>query len=109
MKRFESAKSFGDHVTADTLVLRGKKDQGINGETNGIVLLDVATGWLDCIATRTKTGDDTYAALTEFAGPRTYVDYFYADGGSELSRAAKDEGWCWGRSAPDLPEANGVA
>ena len=37
------AEDFGDLVTADTMVLRGLRDRGINGEADAIVFYDLAT------------------------------------------------------------------
>jgi hypothetical protein len=105
--KFE-ATEFGEHITGDTLVLHGKVDRGINGESNGVVLFDIGTRWLDCIPVHSRNEDDTYAAMREFAGRNTYVDYFYCDGAPELIKAAKMLGWGYDTSTPGLHENNGL-
>ena len=67
---------FGAHMTGDNVILRGKHDKGMRGESNAMVFYDFGIKWRDCIPTKTKTADDTYYAMTEFAGPKTDVDYF---------------------------------
>ena len=43
------AKGFGDHGTADTMILHGLKDKGFNGEKNCIVFYDFGTEYHDAL------------------------------------------------------------
>ena len=49
---------FGDCITADYFWFDRKgPDGGLEGMYNGLVMLDVATGWLDCEPTQTRDAD----------------------------------------------------
>ena len=56
--------TFGAHITADTITLRGKNDRGIKGQNNGICFYDMGTGWKDCIPTRDETVNSAYEAMS---------------------------------------------
>ena len=61
--------AFGDQVTADHIVSRSEISQGLIGEKNALVLLDRATGYIDCFPLGTKNSDDAWDAFNEYLGP----------------------------------------
>ncbi len=46
-------------------------------------------------------------ALQNFVGPTAEVSSFYTDGGSSLSAAATELGWCHDTSTPHVSQTNG--
>ena len=42
------AKKYGDHLTGDHWIAKKELDRGLNGETCGLVIMDVATDDLEC-------------------------------------------------------------
>ena len=59
-------KNFGEHVTADTIVLRGLKDRGIGNKNNAIVFFDCGTGWISCHPVQSRSDEDTLACFQFF-------------------------------------------
>ena len=86
------AKAFGDRVTADTIVLKGTRDRGVQGETNAIVFFDLATGWIDCIPVKSRHTDQTVRAITQFQGPESYIKQLYTDQALSLTRPVVKSG-----------------
>ena len=64
-------------------------DRGINGETCALVILDVATDFIECYPTKQKSADEAYSAMDEFEGPTRVVVRFHSDNAPELNKAAK--------------------
>ena len=67
---------FGDCITAVFFVFdRHSEDVGLDDMLNGLVMLDVATGFLDCEPSRKRDADITAANLGFFArpSPRAYA------------------------------------
>ena len=103
------ARAFGDRVTADTIVLKGTRDRGVHGETNAIVFLDLATGWIDCIPVKSRHTDETVRAITQFQGPESYIKQLYTDQAPEFDKACGKVGTCNATSTPGMPRTNGIA
>ena len=103
------AKEFGDRVTADTIVLRNAKDRGIHGESNAIVLFDLATGWLDCIPVKSRNTDEAVRAINAFRGPEARIKQLYADKAPEFGLACSKLGTCSATATPGMPRTNGIA
>ena len=100
---------FGEHVTADTLVLHGMKDRGIGNKQDAIVMYDFGTRWLDCVPVNSKSEDDTLYAYREFAGSNCKIKEFYSDGAPELLSAARKMEWVHSTSTPGMPRTNAIA
>ena len=100
---------FGQLVTADTIIANRDVDRGINGETCALVILDVATDFIECHPMKKKTADAAYSAMDEFEGPNRVVMRFHSDNAPELIKAAKMIGWRHTRSTPGVHESNAIA
>jgi hypothetical protein len=69
-------KVFGEHVTADTMVLHGLKDRGFKGEKNAIVFYDFGTKTHECIPAKSRRDGHTDETFREFIGPFDTVKKF---------------------------------
>ena len=81
-------KVFGDCITADYFVFdRYGEDVGLDDMINGLVMLDIATGFLDCEPSRERDADTTAANLGFFAGG-SVVKRLYTDDDGAFRAAA---------------------
>lgn len=103
------AEKFGDLITGDHIVTIDKIDKSIDGKRDAVVIYDVATMFLECYPTGTKSADETIQALQHFIGPKGTVSLFYSDAARELHSAAKVLGICKDQSTPGRPQSNGLA
>ena len=60
------AKNFGDHVTGDHWIAKNEFDRGLNGETCGLVLLDVGTDDLQCYGCADKSGNTAFEHMNDY-------------------------------------------
>ena len=60
--------AFGDLITGDHLITNDVTDQGLNGESGGLALLDRGTKYFDLIPVDSKSSEDAAAAMRDFAG-----------------------------------------
>ena len=102
------AEDFGDLVTADTMVLRGLRDRGINGEADAIVFYDLATSWIDVMPVMSRSDANTVDAFNRFAGPHNDIKMTHADQAKELASACKELRWIHEWSTPGMPKTNGI-
>jgi len=100
---------FGQHVTADTIVLHGIKDRGVGNKSNAIVMFDFGTGWTSCHPVKSRSEEDTMEAFREFVGPKDKVHSFYSDGAPEIIACAKAMKWHSDTSTPGVPRNNSIA
>ena len=100
--------AFGENVTADHFFARDEYGGRAGPDEAGLVVYDRGTEWIDCFPVPDKSGDESYNALNQFAGPKDNVQLFYSDNAPELLKAAKQLGWKPGTSTPGRPETNGV-
>jgi hypothetical protein len=63
-------KVFGEHVTADAIVLHGLKDRGVGNKKSAIVFFDFGTGWISCHPVQSRSEEDTLAACQKFIGDK---------------------------------------
>jgi hypothetical protein len=103
------AESFGDLINGDHIVTIEKMDKSVDGKRDAVVLYDVATHYLGCYPTSTKSADETIQALQNLIGPQGLVGMLYTDATKELHAAAKALGICKDRSTPGKPQPNGLA
>ena len=88
-----STKVFGDCITAGYVVFdRDSDDVGLDDMINGLVMLDVATGFLDCEPSRDRDAEITAANLGCFAGGSS-VKRLYTDDDGSFKAAARDLKW----------------
>ena len=80
-------------MTADHIATQDEWDVGISGDKTALVIFVRATKWLDVWPLRTKSGDDAYFALQQFAGPNAPKMYLYSDGSGEIAKAVNQLGW----------------
>ena len=67
----------GDCITADYFVFdRHSEDVGLDDMLNGLVMLDVATGCLDCEPSRERDSDTTAETFGFFAGGSAVKRFF---------------------------------
>ena len=83
------------------------ESRGYDGSTYATVTLDHGTGWNDIYPIANLNTTEAIKALQHFAGPTAEVSSFYTDGGSNLSAAATELGWCHETSAPHVSQTNG--
>jgi len=102
-------KNFGDQVTADHIVTYSDESQGILGQKAALVIMDRATGYLECYALSGKSGSEAYSSLMDFMGPRKTISHLYTDESPELKFCAESLGVPNGTSLPGRPQQNGVA
>ena len=103
------ATEFADLVTGDHIITVAKVDKSIDGKSDGLVLYDVATGYMDCFPAYTKNAEETIQALQQFLGPKGRFGQFYSDAAAELFAAAKTMGLNRDSSTQGRPESNGLA
>ena len=103
------ATEFADLVTGDHIVSVEALDKSVDGKRDGLVIYDVATGYLDCYPTNTKNTEETIQALQHFLGPEGKFGQFYSDAARELYAAAKAMGLNRDHSTQGRPQSNGVA
>jgi hypothetical protein len=80
---------FGDLISMDHL-LSGGKDVGINGETAGLLIADVATENLHWTAMQRRVAIGCTQALRDFAGATDTIKLVSSDNAAEFVRAVAD-------------------
>ena len=100
---------FGRVISADHLITQDDMDQGIEGETAALTIVDIDTKWFDSYAVHNKEADFAAGSLIDFVGPGVVVQEFYTDNSPELKLAADKVGWkVHPTSTPGRPATNGV-
>ena len=84
------AKDFGDHKTADHIMIYRDKDTVIEDSRLALVIKDVATGFCYAYPSALKSADECTSALQHFTSSKDVIKNFYSDRAPELSAAAKD-------------------
>ena len=96
---------FGDMVTVDTMVLRGLKDRGVNGEADAVVFYDLATKYRDVLPVFSRSVPNTVEAFHKFMGPEPKIGLLYSDQAREFTRRMA---WVHHMSTPGMPKTNGI-
>ena len=108
MSGIHGAEQFGDYITADDSVFdRGGPDAGIENLRNRLVMLDVATTYLDCEPLENRDTDMTEMTLRCFAGDAR-AKRFYSDNDGGFIAASKRLHWRHDSSKPHDPQSNGL-
>ena len=88
---------FGDRCTCDPFSFCAtdrdddEPDDAIESDivTNGIVMFDYATKWIDVFPKASKSTEHTIEAFTEWCGPKETVKELYTDNAPSLAKAAR--------------------
>ena len=104
------ADKFGDHITADHLILRDDEEEAIDGSRNALVVKDIATDLRYYVyPSARKTTRDCVPALKHFTRGRDDVGVFYSDDAEELVKAAAELRWRHVTSVPYISKTNAPA
>ena len=101
-------KNFGDHVSADTIVLRGVTDRGVGNKNSAVVHFDFGTFWIGRRPVNSRSEEDTSLAFREFLGTTQTVKSFYSDGAPKIIAVANKMGWAGDTSTPGIPRNNSI-
>ena len=108
MECHERPTKFAEQASADHVIALGGESQGIEGSTNGLMMLGVGTSWRDIFPAKFRTTDEAILRLHEFAGPKQHVKSIHIDNAKELTTAAAGLGWRTDKSTPYVSESNGI-
>eukprot|EP00439_Symbiodinium_sp_Y106_P065532 s66_g10.t1 len=103
------AKDFGDHITADHIMIYRDKDTVIEDSRLALVIKDVATGFCYAYPSALKSADECTSALQHFTSSKDVIKNFYSDRAPELSAAAKILKWRHEKSKAYLHQTNAIA
>ena len=107
--RSVSASCFGDHITADHVVLYRDSDNMIEDSRLALVVKDVATSFMYAYPSALKDADECQVALQHFVASADKVGVFYSDNAKELTRATKSLGWRHEHSKDYIHQSNAIA
>ena len=103
------ADKFGDHITADHLILRDDEEEAIDGSRNALVIIDIATDFRYVYPSARKTTRECVLALKHFTRGRDDIGVFYSDNAEELVKAASELKWRHVTSVPYISKSNAQA
>ena len=103
------ATDFGDHVTADHIVIYRDKETVIEDSRLALVIKDVATGFCYAYPSALKTAEECTCELQHFTSSKDVVKNFYSDRAPELNAAAKTMKWRHEKSKAYLRQTNAIA
>ena len=104
-----SASCFGDHITADHVVLYRDSDNMIEDSRLALIVKDVATSFMFAYPSALKDADECQVALQHFVASTDKVGVFYSDNAKELTRATKSLGWRHEHSKDYIHQSNSIA
>ncbi|CAE7637278.1 unnamed protein product, partial [Symbiodinium sp. KB8] len=90
--RSVSASCFGDHITADHVVIYRDSDNMVEDVRLALVIKDAATSFMFAYPSALKDADECKAALQHFVSSTDKVGVFYSDNAKELTKASKPLG-----------------
>ena len=100
-----SCRNFGDLITADHKVFSESR----NNHRYAVVVLDLATQWIQAYPCKTKTSQETQRSLQKFLEPERKPKVIYTDNSLEFGKACEDLSWNHCTSTPHRSETNGIA
>ena len=103
------AKSFGDHITADHVIIRRDKDTEIEESRLALVIKDVKTAFMYAYPSDLKSEEECITSLQHFVSSADKVGNFYSDNAKELKSAAKKLSWRHELSKAHIHQSNAVA
>ena len=87
------AKEFGDHITADHVVLHRDSKSVIEEARLALVIKDVATSFMFAYPSALKSEEECHLALIHFVSHKDSVGQLYSDNAQELIKSVKSLGW----------------
>ena len=103
------ANTFGEHLTADHLVLGDDEEMDIDGSRNALVIKDVATDFMYVYPSASRSTRECIAAFKHFVKSTDDVGVFYSDNSPELVAAAERLSWRHQKSVAYLSKTNAAA
>ena len=103
------AKAFGDHLTADHIIVYRDKGVAIEESRLALVMKDVFTGFTYAYPSALRSEDECIAALQHFVSSSDEVGVFYSDQAQELISSAKFLGWRHELSKAYIHQSNAIA
>ena len=103
------AKEFGDHITADHVVLHRDSKNVIEEARLALVVKDVATSFMYAYPSALKSEEDCHLALTHFVSHKDAVGQFYSDNAQELIKSVKSLRWRHELSKAYVHQSNAIA
>ena len=100
---------FGEQITADHILSRSDRSEGITGELDALLIYDRGTTWIDCYPVKTQGAHDVYTKFLSFIGPLQKVQYVHTDDSRALKAALDELKVSHDSSTPGRPKTNGVA
>ncbi|CAE7292249.1 unnamed protein product, partial [Symbiodinium sp. CCMP2456] len=107
--RSVEASSFGDHITADHVVIYRDNDSVVEEARLALVIKDVATNFMYAYPSALKDADECKASLQHFVASKDKVGVFYSDNAKELTKASKSLGWRHEHSKEYVHQSNADA
>ena len=99
---------FGHLITADHKVLN-EEGESRNNHRYAVVVLDLATQWIQSYLCKTKSSHETERSLLQFLEPSHRPKVERTDNSLEFGKACEDLSWTHRTSTPHRPETNGIA
>ena len=106
--RSVEASSFGDHNTADHVVIYRGSHQVIEEARLALVIKDVATSIMYAYPSALKDETECKSALQHFVSSKDKVGVFYSDNAKELIRSALCLGWRHEKSKKYIHQSNSM-
>ena len=103
------AKEFGDHITADHVVLRRDSKNVIEEARLALVIKDVATSFMYACPSALKSEEECHLALVHFVSHKDSVGQFYSDNAQELIKSVESLGWRHELSKAYVHQSNAIA
>ena len=92
------AKEFGDHVTADHIVIYREKDVALEDSRLALVIKDVATHFTYAYPSALKSTEECVSALQHFTSAKDNIKVFYSDRAKvSVRRPCRGEGEAGGQ------------
>ena len=102
------AGNFGDLITADHKV-PSDNCESRNNHRYAVVVLDLATQWIQAYPCKNKTSQETQRSLQKLLEPERKPKVIYTDNSFEFGKACEDLSWNHCTSTPHRSETNGIA
>ena len=103
------AKEFGDHITADHVVLHRDSKNVIEEARLALVVKDVATSFMYAYPSALKSEEECHLALIHFVSHKDSVGQFYSDNAQEVIKSVKSLGWRHELSKAYVHQSNAIA
>ena len=87
------ANTFGEHITADHLVLGDDEEMDIDGSRTALVIKDIATDFVYVYPSARRSTRECIVAFRHFVKSTDDVGVFYSDNSPELVAAAERLSW----------------